>query len=233
MLFDDNEKISCFDRIASHFYSRNFGQMSKSDIELMMFDIFMKKMIKDNRDTNGTIDYSKCSDYRISQELGITQQKVKNLKVKSQLVYPVDYDWKLALAKLIKNARFDKQTQKVTLNIPDPNLYLEIRNFIEEQGAYVEVQLNSKILQLRAEDFVDLALVLEPENNRQEIIKCFKKIFEEHHKSNAVFTDKKIGKFLIPEILNDPDTFSKIFSVITLSGSVLRELLQLIKTFIQ
>lgn len=43
MVFSDNEKASCFDRIASHFYSRNFGQMSKSDIELMMFDIFMKK----------------------------------------------------------------------------------------------------------------------------------------------------------------------------------------------
>ena len=233
MVFTGSEKISCFDRIASHFYSRNFGQMSKSDIELMMFDIFMKKMIEDNRDTNGTVDYSKCSDYRISQELGITQQKVKNLKVKSQLVYPVDYDWKLALAKLIKNARFDKQTQKVTLNIPDPNLYLEIRNFIEEQGAYVEVQLNSKILQLRAEDFVDLALALEPENSRQEIIKYFKENFKEHHKNDAVFTDKRIGKFLMSEILDDPDIVNKICSIIPLPGLILKALLLFIKAAIQ
>lgn len=233
MVFSDNEKISCFDRIASQFYSRNFGQMSKSDIELMMFDIFMKKMIEDNRDTNGTIDYSKCSDYRISQELGITQQKVKNLKVKSQLVYPVDYDWKLALAKLIKNARFDKQTQKVTLNIPDPNLYLEIRNFIEEQGAYVEVQLNSKILQLRAEDFVDLALALEPESNRQEIIKCFKKTFREHCKNDDVFTNKGIGEFLVSEILDAPGIADTICSIIPFPSPILKALLWLIKAAIQ
>ena len=131
--FTPDEKITLIDEVASHFYESNFGQMSKSDIELLMFRFYIEKLIRMNQNADGTIDYRKCSDYRISQELGITQQRVRNLKIKNQLKNPIEYDWKVALAKLTNNARYDKGTGKITMNIPDPNLYLEIQNFIEEQ----------------------------------------------------------------------------------------------------
>ena len=57
------------------------------------------------------------------------------------------------------------------INIPDPNLFIEIQNFIEDQGAYVEKQLNSKILQLRIEYYIDLIVALEPDTSRKKIIK--------------------------------------------------------------
>ena len=43
--FNDEEKIELFDEIASQFYNSNFGQLSKRDMELMMFNIYIKKMI--------------------------------------------------------------------------------------------------------------------------------------------------------------------------------------------
>lgn len=43
--FSDEEKINFFDEIASHFYKANFGQMSKSDMELMMFRFYIEKII--------------------------------------------------------------------------------------------------------------------------------------------------------------------------------------------
>ena len=180
--FNDEEKIELFDEIISHFYNSNFGQLSKSDIELMMFNIYIKKLISGNLNYDGTIDYKKCSDYKISQDLGITQQKVRNLKVKNQLINPIDYDWKAAFAKLTENARYDKTTGKIVINIPDPNLFIEIQNFIEDQGAYVEKQLNSKILQLRVEYYIDLIVALEPDASRKKIIKELKKIFKEEGK---------------------------------------------------
>lgn len=54
-------------------------------------------------------------------------------------------------AKLTENTRYDQDTGKVILSIPNPNLALEIQNFIEDSGAYVEKQLNAKLLQIRAE----------------------------------------------------------------------------------
>ena len=44
--FTDDEKISMFDRIANEFYKSNFGSLSKSEMELIMFDFYIKKMIK-------------------------------------------------------------------------------------------------------------------------------------------------------------------------------------------
>lgn len=80
--FTTEEKAEMFDEIAAHFYNANFGQMSKSNMELLMFSFYMNKLIQNNKFEDGTIDYQKCSDYRISKELGITQQRVQNLKIK-------------------------------------------------------------------------------------------------------------------------------------------------------
>ena len=41
--FNDAEKIKMFDVITKHFYEANFGQASKSDIELMMFNFLSKR----------------------------------------------------------------------------------------------------------------------------------------------------------------------------------------------
>lgn len=46
------------------------------------------------------------------------------------------------------------------ISIPDPNLFYEIQNFLEEQGAYIDKQLNSKLLVIREEYFADLLLPL-------------------------------------------------------------------------
>ena len=209
--FSDEEKIALFDVIADHFYKANFGQMSKSDIELMMFRFYMEKMIATYQNEDGTIDYRKCSDYKISKELGITQQRVRNLKIKKELIYPTQYDWKSALASLTENAKYDKITNKIVLNIPDPNLYIEIQNFIEEQGAYVEKQLNSKVLQIRAEYYIDLIISLEEDASRKEIIKKIK----DSCKKDVLFDERNIGKTLIRAAVDVTTLAANLCSIIS------------------
>lgn len=195
--FSEDEKAKMFDKIASQFYQANFGQMSKSDFELLMFHFYIDKMISQNKNEDGSIEYNKISDYKISKDLGITQQKVRNLKVKNQLIYPIDFDWKLALSRLTKEARYDRTNHKIMLNIPDPNLFYEIQNFIEEQGAYIEKQLNSKILQIRVEYYIDLVLSLDENCDKKKILKKLKKDFKDAEKENNKFDDKNIGHTLM------------------------------------
>lgn len=90
----------------------------------------------------------------------------------------------------MKNARYDEKTQRISLNIPDPNLFLEIQNYLEEKGAFIDIQLNRKILQMRAEYFVELSLLLENEENRKEVIKKIRKTLKASEKGNAVFYEK-------------------------------------------
>jgi hypothetical protein len=160
--------------------------------------------------------------------LGITQQRVRNLKVKNQLAHPVEYDWKLALAKLTRNARFEPISHKVTLNIPDPNLYLEIQNFIEERGAYVEKQLNSKILQIRAEYYIDLVIALEPEKSQRAIIKELRKFFAQKNTDQSKLDEKNIGKSLIDAAVNITSAASTISSFISPENCIGAALIELL-----
>lgn len=67
-LFDSIEtKAKYFDEIAACFYDEDFGSMSKSDIELLMFNFFMKELIKKGINENNILDYSECSDYAKSR----------------------------------------------------------------------------------------------------------------------------------------------------------------------
>lgn len=226
--FTQEEKIEYFEEIASHFYNVNFGQFSKPDMELLMFSFYIKKKVEENKNEDGTVDYGKISDYIISKELGITQQRVTSLKKKCQLIYPIEFDWKKALANLIKNARYDSVTRKITLNIPDPNLAIEINNFIETKGAYFEKQLNSKILQIRVEYFIELMLELEGEETRKKIIKELKEQFSSTNKEEHMFDEKHIGKSLIKGVVDISSIAAGITNVLSPSNLIGKALMSLL-----
>ena len=153
-LYNESElpekKAEAFDKIAEMFYDRNFGATSKSEIELLMFSILMDGMI--HKYSNGDVlDMNACSDYNIAKMLGIKQSAVKNLKLKKQARYPVEFDWRKSLESIRDSIRYDSHKNKVIIPAPDPNLYEEIRNFIQEKGGYIDIQLGSNIIQIRLE----------------------------------------------------------------------------------
>ena len=191
------EKAEMFDKLAMHFYRQNFGTFSKGDTELLMFNFLLENEIRSHSD-GAVLNYNAVSDYKLSKILGITQQKVRNLKIKKQLIYPIEFDWKHSLAGLIENARYDKETKKIILSIPDPNLLIEIQNFIEERGGYFTIQSNNKLLQLRIEYFLELTvLVDDSEKAKKKIIKRIKNEIQRSEKHENDFDEKSIGRSLI------------------------------------
>lgn len=148
--FSNEQKIAGFDRIASLFYEKNFGSASKAEIELLLFDIYMEAMIAEHKDPlTEVLDYNACSDYRIGRELGIPQERVRTLKIKKQARYPVSFEWRESLLAIKENVYFNKQSQRIIIPTRDPNLYNDIRNFIEDCGGYIEIQRGSNVIQVR------------------------------------------------------------------------------------
>lgn len=146
----DEQKVVGFDRIAKLFYEKNFGSASKAEIELLMFDIFMEAMITKYKDpTTDVLDYKECSDYRIGKILGLPQERVRTLKIKKQARYPVSFEWQKSLLVIKDYIYYNKQTQRIIIPTRDPNLYNEIRNFIEDCGGYIEIQRGSNVIQIR------------------------------------------------------------------------------------
>lgn len=169
------------DKISKHYFEQNFGTFSKSDMDLLMFHFYLDELIEQNSDKNGVVSYSAISDFKIAKELGITPQRVRNLKIKTQLVYPNSkFEWKKSLENLLKDEkRIFIEGNYIKINIPDPNLYLEIQDNIEDFGGFIDIQLNSKLLSIRKECFIELIKIICDESEAK---KLESKISEEFDK---------------------------------------------------
>ena len=181
-LFRDYDKERAFNQIAELFYDRNFSTTTKAEIDLLMFSFYMDAMLAKFRDNDsGVIDFQECSDYNIAQHLGITQEKVKSLKIKKQIRYPVQYEWEKAFEALKDNIRYDPQKKRIVIPVPDPNLYLDIKKCIEDSGGYIEVQRSANFIQIRPEYYI--FLVYESCSQKQKDV-LVKQITKELNKRN-------------------------------------------------
>ena len=216
-LFAEFDKTDAFDRIAELFYNKNFSSASKSEIELLMFDFYMKALIKKYKDDEtGIIDYNTCSDYRIAKDLGITQEKVRNLKIKKEARYPEDYDWKKSLLSLKEFVRYDENSQKIIIPMPDPNLYLEIKNSIEENGGYIEVRRSGNYLQIRPEYYVILIYDTSNEKEKEKLIKEVVKVLNKKNPNS------------VPNLKNRNEMINHILGITENSLSILASLVEYI-----
>ena len=109
--------------------------------QLLMFSFYLDATISANTDEQNVLDYVKTSDYEMAKQLGLTQEKVRNLKIRKQARYPIKYDWKQSLKSIQDNIRVDDKG-KIIIPVTDLNLSLEIKNFIQEHGGYIEYEYN-------------------------------------------------------------------------------------------
>ena len=147
-MFSIEEKAQAFDRIAEQYFNRNFGKLSKTDIDTLMFDIYIEQLL------NKGLPHD---DYHMSKTLGISQSRIRTFKVRKELQYPREgFDWVTAFAKDLEKASYDPESKKVKVLISDVNVLSELRYFVETNGWYDEYQLNPRLFQCRIDFFIDM-----------------------------------------------------------------------------
>ena len=228
-LFTNDDKISSFDKIAKQYYFCNFGTMQKSELDILMFSIYLDQILKQSEEKPSTY-----SDYHLSKILGITQTRISNLKVKKELKYSYEkFDWKQSFLRILPNARFENG--KIKINIYDINLYLEIKNAIEEKGDYVDVLLNQKLLQITPACFLDLLTELVENEKKNSVKKAIKDNLEKNTKAISFYTSESFGSQLrkngisiTAELLSS--TLSSLIPVVgPIVGSALKSFIELIR----
>ena len=191
-LFCNTEDVvNAFQLIAREFYWGNFGRLSKSDMETLMFHIYMEQLLKVKGDSN----FNEYSDYRIAKDLGISQSKVSSLKLKKQLQYPHSFDWRASLARISNRCRYE--AGKIKLQIPDINLYYEIKNAVEENGGFVDVSLTPKLLQISPEYFLDLLEAICEDESRKQLKKKLRENLRKTVKDKEYLESEPIGRQLL------------------------------------
>ena len=73
------KKAEYFDQMLNLFFRNGFGQVSKPQMELFLFSIYLDQLIETNKNPDNTIDYTKISDYKISQDLHPKSQKTTDI----------------------------------------------------------------------------------------------------------------------------------------------------------
>lgn len=148
---------TCFD---------GFGTMQKTNYESVLFHVLM---------LNG---YGKKTDFELSRLLKISETRVRNLRYKCSLEYPIDDDYKEQLTTILKEATYKWDGNRIQFCIPDKMLRLYTNNLLEEDGNFTDSSFNSSIVSLTPMDMVDLMKklcdkesVLESYTNYEEIRK--------------------------------------------------------------
>ncbi len=207
-MIDDETKIRAFDEIAKKFYEHNFGQTSKSDFEVLMFKIYLDNCNKQNKDT--------C-DFTVATALGITESRVRNLKLKKELQYPDNGQvWKKEFIEAIKYAVYDDKTGLVKMSIVEPNVKRNIEHRIDELHIFSEAQLNGKLLQMRPDHFVQLVKSLSEE------LKVSKFDYDElikQLKASAKYKEFE-SKGIIEKICNHENIENFIQDILNATGKV-------------
>lgn len=116
---------------------------------------------------------------------------------------------------------------KISLCIRDPNLFIEIQNLIEEQGGFIDLQLNSKVLSLREEYFVDLLLMLEPDDSKEKIIEILKDEFNNY--DIELIEGKSIGKRMIEKGLAASTLFGNLVNTCEGTSKIITLVAQLLQ----
>lgn len=134
-----------FLEVASLYYDKNFGTISKSETDLFMFKILYRKM----QDKTG----KKPSEFELAKMLGISKQKIRNMIEKMELKYPiaVNTTWQNEVAKLFGTNAFQcgGSDEEFLLFIDDVVLRYEIENFLASNYLPTEYTLNSHVITLR------------------------------------------------------------------------------------
>lgn len=171
--FSDDEKKEFADIIIRNYYCRNFGSMSKSDFETLLFSEYYENRLSKKLP---------CDDYSISKELGITQARICALKERKQLRYPRKDIWQFDFLTSIKHAKYDEKSGKVHCYVEDVNVIIETRHKLECMGWYDECSPNRKLMVLSPKCFIDLCMDIQDtsidftENNRHICEECISKI---------------------------------------------------------
>lgn len=180
-------------------FTRRFGSFSKTDYEVLMFTIFLDSLPLPLR------------NYDISIALGITESKVRNLRVKSQLMYPRKLEWAEELVKSIEHGYYDRTTGQITVTFEDPSIQNLMKNKIEESFGTVGQTLNIKQLVLPIESFLLLAAFAEQDED-DILSKLNMKLAKESARATVIEKKKFKARFM-KEV---PDAVSFISSLLTI-----------------
>ena len=146
-----------FSEVKKRCLDRNFGTLSKSEFDLMLFHYYLQNKQEE-------VGSRYVSDYDIGRDLGLTIQRVRSLREREALKQKPNDNWKHDFLKGLPNARCEANGD-VKIPVPDVNVMKEVRNYFEAQGLYDEYHQNPKLFMCKLDALIAVCINLKSEGN--------------------------------------------------------------------
>ena len=175
MKLSEKQKHQFGELFLDRYLKRGFGSMSKSDFELLIFDILR------------VIDSGvHKSNYQWSIDLHIPETKVRKLAYEADLVYH-DYDVDALIKKfftLLKQniSKFSSDGKKIQFVVEDRSLRTMLYADLKELGYFADASHNGEIVSVELRAFSSLLMKYYPQE--------FAEQMEEKVKKSAMTIDK-------------------------------------------
>ena len=207
----DKEKLKS--RIEeSQLFTNRFGSFSKDDYEVLMFTVYLDSLT------------SPARDFEISRDLGITEQKVRSLRVKSQLQYPREINWVEQMRQALEDGSYDDGM--ITITLEDPSVRNRIRYEVESKSGTVNLSLNSKQLVLPVESFLILAACAEKDPDK--VLQSLNKKFAGNEEIKGTIQKDKIGKKLFKGVTNIGELLQAGLTIYTVGRPIIEQVIKLV-----
>lgn len=162
---------TCFER---------FNSISKSDYDVAFFQVLMENGYRDK------------TDFELSRLLKLTETKIRNLRYKCKLEYPIEDNYETQLKEILQKATYKVDGNKIQFSIKDKMLRSYVNDLLEADGNFTDSSFNSSIVKLTPMDLVDLMKKLcgnksnqDFENVRKLVQKSMHASLKEFPKSNS------------------------------------------------
>lgn len=144
------------DDIIDEYLAKGFGSMNKNDFEVWIFYYLLNSRLKG------------LSNYDISIELRIPEQKVKRLRYEAGLKYGSPQKTEVYaddFAKLLKKAQLKKDGSCVQFVVEDVQLRKYLDSILKKDGRFSNTSFNTEIVSIDTDDLEYLMQKIWPDDD--------------------------------------------------------------------
>lgn len=153
----------------NEYLSRGFGSMNKNDFEVWIFNYLLQERLKGK------------SNYDISIELKIPEQKVKRLKYEAGLKYGSPQDTTVyaeEFSELLSKVHLKKDGSGVQFVVEDLQLRKYLDSLLKKDGRFSNTSFNTEIVSIDADDLEFLMKKIFPNENWNALYKKSKDLLD-------------------------------------------------------
>lgn len=189
-----------FERLTERFFGRGFATLTKTEVEVYLFDIYMRGVERLG---------DAPSYYTIGRELGITESRARALSEKRSLFFDEPPSVKKCLRYLLEHAPKDMQDGVIRIQVTDVNILRALQDHIESRELGVEPELSGKAFRVTIKT---LFILLDDHFGRAVTTQAFKKVCGQTKEAKGIVD--LVEARSLTEIVTDPNTYTDLLKLL-------------------